>query len=336
VLSRLASAVVLLQLAACAAVGRAQSALELPRPDAVRLAEAIRLTESVRDDLWPGWSSTPMPVLLVLDSVEFLIGHPRPTADFARRGYDPILRREVWTRSRRFPPDLLATFPAVGGVPTIVIGSAERTGKTSTAWVLTVLHEHFHQWQNSQPHYYSGVAQLDLAAGDTTGQWMLDYPFPYDSPPLQPAMRRWASALARVLEPPASVRPDLSAVIAARDSLRSRLTASDYRYLEFQLWQEGTARFIECAAAGAATRHGEPSPEFRALFDYEPYDHAAARMLRSLRQELEQLSLARQRRVSFYTLGAATALLLDRAGNGWKRGYVERPFALSPLLSIRW
>jgi hypothetical protein len=277
-----------------------------------------------------------MPVLLVGDSAEFLVGHPRPTGEFVPLGYDSLLGRDVWTRPRQFSPTLLATFPAVGGVPTIVIGSPASTGKSSTDWVLTILHEHFHQWQYSQPDYYSRAARLDLSRGDTTGQWMLDYPFPYDSAPVQEAMRGLAAGLARALV--ASPERRLAArksVLAARDTLRGRLTAADYRYFEFQLWQEGVARFIEYAAARAAAGLEEPSPEFRRLPDYLPYDAAAGKALGGLSRELEQLDLKKQRRVAFYPIGAGIALLLEQTRSDWKLAYAERPFTLTTLLAAR-
>ncbi|MFL5496816.1 MAG: hypothetical protein ACJ8DC_20750 [Gemmatimonadales bacterium] len=300
----------------------------------MRLTEARRVADHVCEQLWPGWGETAFQVLLVGDSAEFLLGHRRPPGDFARLGYDAVLGSEVWTRPRQFPPTLLATFPAVGGMPTVVIGSAERTGKTSTAWVLTLLHEHFHQWQYSQPDYYAGVSRLDLAHGDTTGQWMLNYAFPYDSASVQQAMRGLATTLVRTLDAPPKARGlALKDAVDARDILRRRLTAADYRYFEFQLWQEGVARFIEYAAARAAAGIGQPSAEFRSLPDYEPYSRAADSVPPSLRRELEQLDLARQRRTAFYPVGAAMALLLDRTGFDWKRAYARRPFALAALLS---
>ena len=177
--------------------GASQSAARLSEPDRVRLAEAFRLAGRVRAEVWPGWERTPMAVLLVTDSTEYLVGHPRPTSEFAPLVRDSVLGREVLARPRRFPPTLLATFPAVGGIATIVVGSAERTGKSSAEWVLTLLHEHFHQWQSTLPDYYARANALGLARGDTTGQWMLDYPFPYDSVPVQRAVKALATSLAR-------------------------------------------------------------------------------------------------------------------------------------------
>ena len=312
----------------------AQTPVELPTRDRVRLAESMRLADELADRLWPGWGRTAMPTLLVGDSVEFLIGHPRPGAEFARLGYDSLLRRDVWTRPRQFSPRLFATFPAVGGMPTIVIGSAERTGKSSTDWVLTLLHEHFHQWQNLRPDYYAGVTKLDLARGDTTGQWMLDYPFPYDSAPVQLAMRGLATALLRALDAAPGGRAEaMHTVVEARDTLRDRLSAADYRYFEFQLWQEGVARFIEYATARAAAASGAPPAAFRRLPDYEPYAAAAAGARARVRRELEQMTLSSQQRVAFYPLGAAMAMLLEETRPGWKQVYAARPFALAALLS---
>jgi hypothetical protein len=326
--------VLLVGMSARPAAGHTQTGFQIGEQDRVRLAEARRLADRLGERLWPGWGRTPFPVLLVGDSTEVLVGHSRPTGDFVRLADDPALGGEVRARPRRFSPTLLATFPAVGGIPTVVVGSAGATGKSSTAWVLTLLHEHFHQWQYSQPDYYPGVSRLDLAQGDTTGQWMLDYPFPYDSAPVQRAMRSLAAALARALEAqPNDRRVALGNAVAARDTLRSRLTDADYRYLEFQLWQEGTARFIEYAAARAAAGAGQPSAAFRMLPDYESYDTAAERARRTLQRELEQLDLPRQRRIAFYPVGAAVAMVLDRTRPDWKRAYGRRPFALAALLS---
>src|SRR5207249_765319 len=83
---------------------------------------------------------------------------PRPTPDFTGLGYDSLLATDVLVRDRHFAPNLLATFPAVAGVSTIVVGLPAATNKNSTEWVLTLLHEHFHQLQTSRPGYYARFA----------------------------------------------------------------------------------------------------------------------------------------------------------------------------------
>jgi hypothetical protein len=202
--------------------------------------------------------------------------------DFTLQGLDPLMAREVWVRRRQFPPSLLATFP-FDGVPTIVVGTAERTAKHSPAWVLTLLHEHFHQWQYSQPNYYPGVARLGLAHGDSTGMWMLNYPFPYGSAAVEQSTRELALAVLKALDADSAGRQRaLSEVVRARNALQSRVSPEEYRYLEFQLWQEGVARFLEYASAIEAAKLPPPNPEFQRLPDYESYGTMAQRMRQDL------------------------------------------------------
>jgi hypothetical protein len=301
--------------------------------DRARLAEANSLVASLAGRIWPGWQRTPFALLLVGDSAEYLLGHPRATSDFSGPLFDSMLGMDVRSRPRVFPPTLLATFPAVGGLPTIVVGTAERTGKSSTGWVLTLLHEHFHQWQYSLPDYYRRAEELRLSGGDSSGMWMLNYPFPYDSAPVQAAARNLARALAQALDTAARPRgPAIQAVIRARAALTKHLTAAETRYLEFQLWQEGVARFIEYRAAELASRWHRPGSAYQMLPDHASYEDVAKRNRISLRRELDQLDLGKDRRISFYSLGAAYALLLDSTQPDWKQRYESTPFVLTVLL----
>lgn len=131
--------------------------------------------------MWKGWSETPFAILLLTPDKDYLIGHPYPTDDFTNEGFDSRLRQEVYSRPRTesWGLNLLATFPAVGGLSTVVVGQPKATGKSSTQWVLTLLHEHFHQYQTGWESYYERVDALDLSGGDESGMWMLNYPFPY-------------------------------------------------------------------------------------------------------------------------------------------------------------
>jgi len=308
----------------------------LPAADRVRIAEAFRLARQIGEQVWPGWSEAPFALLLVTDSLEFLVRHPKPSDDFRPLGRDSLLESAVFVRKRVYAPDLLATFPAVTGVTTIVIGEPANTGKTSTEWVLTVLHEHFHQLAYSHPGYYAGVDSLRLSRGDQTGMWMLNYPFPYDSAPVAARFGVLARVLARAVtgldgnqRVPAAT---LTAYAEARAALQAALSADDYRYLSFQLWQEGVARYVEYRAAAIAAREYAPSPGFRALPDYADYGATAERLRRSLVRELMNADLAKDRRTDFYPVGAATAQLLDAAAPPWKAHYFTPMFTLDPLL----
>jgi hypothetical protein len=156
-----------LLIAACNALSQEKPALlEIDR---VRLAEAFNVGDKLGDQLWAGWSKAPFAVLLVTHDKEFLIRHPRPSEDFTPLGHDALLKSDVYYRDRKFASNLLATFPAVGGISTIVIGQAENTAaKTSTPWVITLLHEHFHQLQDSQPNFFQETMGLNLSRGDET------------------------------------------------------------------------------------------------------------------------------------------------------------------------
>jgi hypothetical protein len=308
----------------------ARPTLRLPDEDRVRLAEARVLARTIQDSVWPGWGTAPFAVLLVTDSLEFLLWHPRPSAGFQSLGYDSLLAADVLARPRRHPPHFLATFPAVGGVPTIVVGQPANTGNNSTAWVLTLLHEHFHQLQMSHAGYYAAVDSLQLARGDQTGMWMLNYPFPYDSVPIQRRFAALAEALlSTALADPA--RPPAHAIrryAAARRDLRGALGGDDARYLDFQLWQEGVARYVEYACARLASRTHAPGASFVALPDFVPYAEEASALREQLLRELRTPDLGANRRVSFYAVGAGLALLLDRTAPPWKHRYFTHMLTL--------
>jgi hypothetical protein len=317
-------------LLAAAAAGAQHT--QLPADDRIRLAEVRRLANAIQDSVWPGWGAAPFAVLLVTDSVEYLLWHPRPSANFQSLGYDSLLATDVLARPRTFPPTFLATFPAVGGVVTIVVGEPAKTGKTSTLWVLTLLHEHFHQLQMSRPGYVAAVEGLGLSHGDQSGMWMLNYPFPYDSGSIQ----RYFAGLAEVLLRTAladSGPPTADALRGygrMRRALGVELAPADLRYLDFQLWQEGVARYIEYASAGEAARSYAPSPAFAALPDFVPYGDAARALREQIVRELRTVDLGFNKRVTFYPIGAARALLLDRTTPGWKARYFTSPLTLDP------
>lgn len=301
--------------------------------DRIRLAEAFRLGESIANDLWKGWDKTPFAVLLVTPEVEFLIRHPQPSEDFTKLGYDALLKSEVYFRKRTQQTSLLATFPAIQGsmISTIVVGQAENTtAKTSTPWVITLLHEHFHQMQDSQPNFYQDVNALNLAHGDQTGMWMLNYAFPYDKKEVQEKYAALSKLLAEILVAKDKTERSrkITAYFQARREFQQMLAADDYKYFAFELWKEGIARYTEYHAAKLAAAKYRPSKEFEALKDFISFEQAANSIRERIVKQLLTDQLGEIQREVVYPFGAAEGLLLDEVNPSWRSRYFAEKFDL--------
>jgi hypothetical protein len=283
---------------------------QIPLTDAVRIREFYRLRLQFEDQIWVGWSQTPAPLLLVTEQGEFLTHHPLPPSDFRR------ISGDFYWRQRFFSTNLLATFPAFGPPSVIVIGEAESTSaRTSTPWLITLMHEHFHQLQNAQPGYYQGVEELGLARGEKSGMWMLNFPFPYGEQSTVEAFDRLRDLLLiAVAESDLHNSRKLARqYVEARKQFFAQLPSDDHKYLDFQLWQEGIARYMQIKVAKLAGGF-QPTREYAALPDYESFAHYAAHGRRDTLEELRRR--------------AAEGLLLDRLNPGWQRKYFKHPFSL--------
>ncbi len=323
----LRSAILTLLVAApLAAQTPAAPAAQLPADDAVRIREFYRLAAAIQDRIWPHWSATPAPLLLVTNETEFLTHFPAPPAGFIKVGDD------LWARPRQFPTRLSAAFPAFGPPSVIVIGEPANTNtKTSTPWLFAALHEHFHQLQTAQPGYSKATAALGLARGDTSGMWMLNYPFPYGDAALGSAFSHLRDTLLAALREPDGTK---FAAIAARYEVErkqffARLAPDDRKYLSFQVWQEGIAHYTQVVAAEAAAGY-QPTAEYAALPDARPFATYGEKMRARTLEELQHVKLATAKRDAVYPFGCAEGFLLDRLDPKWKDGYFRHPFTLDP------
>ncbi|MEL6190682.1 MAG: hypothetical protein AAFR66_01475 [Bacteroidota bacterium] len=306
------------------------SAFSRPSPhmreaDKVRIAEAQRLARLYTNEIWDGMGDNAFTVLLIEGENEFLINHPAPDTSFRSLGVDSLLGSEVFVRSQRFPPNFLATFPAVNGRNCIVVGTPEQTGLPSTAWIITLLHEYFHIHQYTQPNYYQWAADLDLAKGDESGMWMLNFPFPYENEEVQELIYEYQSALSR---------PDFSLeeFLHIRNTLKENLSRDDYTYFSFQLWQEGVARYTEYAFLKNITEDQfQSSLEVQALEDFESYESYYQTFVEREKKLLKELKLGEFKRVAFYSYGLAEAWMLDIFSPDWKKKYFTHPFQLGKL-----
>jgi len=292
--------------------------------DSVRVQEFYRLAGEIQEQIWPGWGGTPAPLLLVTPTNEFLTHVAKAPQGFTDAGDGSFVR------ARQFPTNFQATFPAFGPPSVIVVGTPQNTAsKTSTPWLIMLMHEHFHQLQDAQPDAFELVDQLGLSHGDKTGMWMLNYPFPYEKPEVGRSFRnlrdRLLAALAEVNDE--RFKPLAAQYLRQRRAFFRLLAPDDRKYFNFQLWKEGIARYTEVRAAEAAA-HYQPTREFAALPDYTSFLEYGKNYRQSTLKELEEANFAESKRISFYSFGAAEGFLLDRFEPGWKEQYFGHPFTL--------
>ncbi len=304
-----------------------QTLPELRYANKIRIKEAMTISTEFGDQLFKGYSTVPFAIVLVTDSTEFLINHPNPSADFKLLGRDNILNTSIYYRKARFNPRFLATFPAVNGLSCIVVGTSENTHRSSTEWVITLLHEHFHQYQSSYPDYFKSVSNLGLSGGDQTGMWMLNYPFPYDSLPVITQYKLFTTALYKTITNTNSkiYKSNLKQYIAERKKLKDLMTDAQYRYFSFQVWQEGLARHTEYNFLELLKNY-TPSKEMLALPDFISFPELKTKMYKNETKNLLEENLNETKRVSFYSVGFAEGILLDKLNKSWRKKYLADKF----------
>lgn len=302
---------------------------QLRYEDKIRIREAMNIAKLYGDQIWNGYSEVPFAVILVTDTLEFLINHPNPSDDFTITGKDDILGSEVGFRNRVFDKEIFASFPAVNGISCIVAGTPENTGKNSADWIITFLHEHFHKFQSSQPGYYDQANSLELSRGDNTGMWMISYPFPYDGTDVNRNYDIMKNALSAALG--AFGTPEFELLFrnysSAREIFLNALNNDDRKYYMFQIWQEGIARYTEYKFLEAISGY-ESTPEYSGLAGNVSFSEFKGAFFNTHKKFLEDFSLKENKRGCFYEIGFAEGILLDAADPGWRSRYFEPMFSI--------
>lgn len=134
---------------------------------------------------------------------------------------------------------------------------------------------------------------------------MLNYAFPYDRSGLQEQF----SALGRLLADALNAHSDterqarLASYLSARRQFQEALSLADYRYLSFQLWQEGVARYTEYVVAKFAAEHYHPRRKFRELKDYVSFQPHADQLRSTIITQLQTEKLSTAKRLVVYPFG---------------------------------
>lgn len=288
----------------------------------IRIREAMIINETFSDSIWEGMSKTPFNLILVTDNYEYLVNSPEPYTGFTFAAYDSLLGSNIYARLRVFNKSFLATFPVDKGISTVVVGTPENTSLNGTEWTITLLHEHFHQYQNSHPDYYQSVNDLDLSGGDQSGMWMLNYPFPYDNPEIDSLYY----ALAQQLQP-SYPKEKRNNYFVQRKNFTDKLNEKDYKYFSFQVWQEGLARYTEARFYDMLNKNNySQTREYANLNDSISLNTHIINFIDKNIRKLGSQRLTENQRNSFYTLGLFEGLWLDDINPGWRKKYFSDKF----------
>lgn len=322
---RLFTSIILTALVCAFAIGQLRPA------DHARIKEAKRISNQFGDSIWEGFDRTPFAILLVMDDYEYLFGHPNPPDDFEHFGYDSLIELTLFRRPTQMNKSFLATFP-FAGINTVVIGTPENTGLNSTEWIITLLHERFHQYQYSSPGYFREVNALNLANGDETGMWQLNYPFPYKDMKVIEKYAIYTQALYDAVYSIGTERWDNAKkeFFQTRESFKSALSKDDYKYISFQWYQEGIARYTEYAFLEKLQNY-ELTKEARLLPDFVPFSEYKRLFLERHMKNVLNLKLEEVGRVTVYDVGFAEALIIRVVNPDWSEYYLKRKFDLERL-----
>jgi peroxiredoxin len=317
----------------------AQPALppQLARPDAVLIAEAYHLWQTLGDKIWPGWTTGPMPIIYITDDYEYAIGFPKSLDGFTPLAPNAWLDKPMQARKRVLGTHLAASFP-YGDTPTIAIGTPKALQKSPAAWTLTVAHEMFHVLQDARGGIQK-VAQLKIGSESDPG-WQLNFPFPYKDADVMRLihLQGYPLYLAATGTDETEVKYDAGTAVEALRVYRSFLQrqAPDnkfYDYSRFQEWQEGIAFYTEYKLAeAAAIGDYQPTEVFRHLPGYKSYRQVWDEDYKNRTFLVKHAGRAAQSRTAFYHLGLGKGLLLDRLLPDWKMRYFAPGVWLDDLL----
>jgi hypothetical protein len=286
------------------------------------VAQVRSFAATTGDTLWSGYGAAPFGFLLLEKDKEILLCQPGEPEGFTAEGVDSASGCQRFSRPRtQFPGTFLAAMPMLGPPATIVMGTPASTGRTRAAWLRTILHEHFHQWQWSQPNHYARVDALDLKGGDETGMWMLNFPFPYENERVSRAYSDASRSLADALE--LRGKPGFVAAFGkymrARGEFARSVSPREWRYLDFQLWQEGTARWSEI--------------QLGKMYPDAGVSDSASALEKSTLAALRKPNLKEQKRELAYAFGGGEAMLMAACGPQWRAAYPS-VLSHSELLNI--
>lgn len=288
------------------------------------IADAQAIVRNEGDLLWPGLSQAPLLTLLIGPEHETLFCGLH-TPGFSVIGFDSITKCTMQVRARQLPVDLSAATD-LGNASVIHMGLPDALEATPADWIVTYLHEAFHQYQSTLPGYVSALDGVRARLGKAGDQWVLEYPFPYADPKVKAEFAAMTLSAGQFLgaENDEQAQAAIRSYVEARNRARDAMSHDDWLYYEYQVGQEGVARWTELKFSAAA---GNARADIAAIGKERTGGLAASL------GAIDRQGLNMWKRSSFYVLGAIEAFMLERMRPQWQQEYATNPFEMGSMLN---
>ncbi len=309
--------------------------------------EAQQLKAELGDDVWPGFGSAGIPLLVFNERYAFLCGIEQAPSGWERAEGQPCFRgtypnpqaftHEIGGRwfgsmttqeymgirlreeiSEQLPGPLAAVFPY--GLITPTLGTERYIG--------ALVHESFHAFQAETARMRFDDAERAYPAGDA--YWAND-------PGTRELWKRETQALYDALnaQDEAELRLHAAEFLSIRTERRNQTLADEnlVLYEKRYEWLEGMAKYVELNTllAAAHTPNYAPDPALAADKNFNDYSQIDALWKSELNQMKRQAGLEGDTR--FYYTGMAQGELLDRLMPDWKSRLFAEGAWLEDLLA---
>ena len=343
----------------------------LSEEDKARLAEAIHLRRTAGEQLWPGWGTADIPILVYNQDWAFLVGLQEPAQGWIKVPAG-IQRGGPW---KQVPNDSFASAPYYrqplqkgGETPqsfTVQVGSRWSASLQTLDWMKVSLERQVREDLPGflQPvfpypifvsqlvkgddqyltlvahesfHAYQGMVAGERLADSERSNQMHGASYTRAIDPMQDDWQAELDLLSQAVTNNSSTQAaELTRrFLEVRSERRERagLPPELVEYEQEREWLEGLARYAELEVWRlASTGKTAPLAETAILEDFEAYSGFESRWSRELQQMKRMAGDKGDGR--FYYTGAAQAYLLDRLVPDWKTRVFQEGVYLEDLLA---
>jgi hypothetical protein len=304
-------------------------------PEFAEAIEAWHLLSAYGDQVWPGWGTSRIPLLIRDGEDDLLIGHPAPPQGFGLLPDTTVADQSIYRRAGHLVPVPAATAWEVDGVWSVAVPTRDEFQRAIDAqlgkgvvqldavnYIRAIVHEAFHAYAMNAIH-----GQVPDFGADVDEAKMIQRLSTL--PDLDKLYAAEGQALVKALQTPDEqiARETAAEFLNLRRARRSAGDQEMAAYEQTTEWVEGLARYADVAVmrrAGEATT----TPLDQAI------NYPAANEV--WQQFLDQLSNPAASpdgfRGRYYLLGAGQAFMLDRFKPDWKGRAFKGKQSLEDLL----